>query len=109
MDPELLTSVVGALPNLGPLGGMFLMVVILLRWQGQTSTRHGEEVDRMARLHDSELAEARAERDLYRSQRDAAETRLREVYGLPESHPPLPPSSGPPPASPRPGRRRRDP
>lgn len=113
MDLEFAQGILGALPELGSLGGMTVLVLILLRWQGQTATRHGEELDRMARLHDEDVQDLREENARLREQRDAAETRVREAYGLPGSHPPLtrsPESTGPTPTgSPRSGRRRRDP
>lgn len=75
-----LTAVLGASPQLGGLVGMTVLVVLLIRREVQTSERHTTELERQGRIHDSEMAELRAENTRLREQRDQAEAQLRAQW-----------------------------
>jgi TolA-binding protein len=100
-----LTTLIGALPQLGAGGGVIVFFWLLIRWTGQDrtdyraqlaeqSTRHAEELRRINGDHDAELAELRTEiknlreridelnrlLDQERAQRRAAEDQMRHPY-----------------------------
>lgn len=53
----LLTSIIGATPQLGGAGLLLAVIVLLVRREVQTSELHGAEMERQARIHDAEIAE----------------------------------------------------
>ncbi len=56
-----LTAVAQSAPQLGISGALVLVIVLLLRREASTETRHGTELERVMRAHDAELAELRTD------------------------------------------------
>ena len=82
-----LTTLIGAAPQLGAAGGALVFFGLLLRWSMQDrtdyraqlteqATRHSEELRRINEAHDAELAELRAEIKGLRLQLDEMNTKL---------------------------------
>lgn len=74
-----LQALLGALPSLGIYGGFGWVLVLLLRREGTVSARYTEELDRINRHHDAELAERHEDLKRERAARRAAEDELREL------------------------------
>ncbi|AEA27936.1 hypothetical protein Psed_5811 [Pseudonocardia dioxanivorans CB1190] len=72
----LLTSIVGAAPQLGVTGLLLAVVVLLVRREVQTSELHGIEMERQARIHDEEIAERDEEIAALRTRCDRLQERL---------------------------------
>jgi hypothetical protein len=75
-----LTAVLGALPQVGALAGLVVLVVILIRREVQTTERHTAELDRQGKVYDAERGELLEENRRIREQRDFAELELREHW-----------------------------
>lgn len=82
-----LTTLLGALPQLGAGGGIVVFFWLLIRWTGQDrtdyraqlaeqSTRHADELRRINGDHDAELAELRTEIKRLRAEVDELNTKL---------------------------------
>lgn len=62
---QIVTTLIGAAPQLGVGGVLVILIGILIRREAQDATRHAEELKRINVSHDEELAELRQEiRDL---------------------------------------------
>lgn len=62
---QIVTTLIGAAPQLGVGGVLVVLIGILIRREAQDATRHSEELKRINVSHDEELAELRNEiRDL---------------------------------------------
>jgi hypothetical protein len=82
-----LTTLVGAAPQLGGAAGLLAFIWILIRWSGQDrtdyrtqlteqATRHADELRRINDAHDAELAELRTEIKGLRQQLDDMNRKL---------------------------------
>lgn len=74
----LLTSIIGAAPQLGGAGLLLAVIVLLVRREVQTSELHGIEMDRQERIHDEEIGERDEEIDRLRERCDRLQQRLDE-------------------------------
>ena len=84
-----LTTLIGALPQLGAGGGVIVFFWLLIRWTGQDrtdyraqlaeqATRHKDELQRINGDHDAELAQLRTEIKDLRGQLDEVNRKLDE-------------------------------
>ena len=91
----LLSALAGTGVELVGVGAFVWLVVLLLRRESSSDTRHTAELTRISELHDAEMAELRAENDRLRAQRDHAEAAARACWlthpGASSPSPPPPP------------------
>lgn len=80
MDLDLLTGVLGALPEGSPIAGLVILLVLGMRREAQAEARHRAELERQATAYDEDATQLRAENQRVREQRDRAETKLREHW-----------------------------
>ena len=71
-----LTAVLQTVPQMGLGGGAIVLIVLLLRREAGTESRHQAELDRISKAHDAELAELRADIAQLRKQVDDVNTAL---------------------------------
>lgn len=76
---DVLGAVLGAVPQLGALGGMAVLVVVLMRREVQTTERHTAEMERQAKVYDEERADLLAENRRLRDTLTYAEMELSEM------------------------------
>lgn len=82
MLDALLTSVLGAAPQLGGATLLVVVLLILIKREVQTTARHGVELERVTRLHDTEMTEKDAEIRALRERADRLQVRLDEEMDL---------------------------
>lgn len=74
-----LTAALQALPSLGIYAGFGWVLLLLLRREGTSESRHAAEIDRIRKAHDEELEERQQDIDRERTARRRAEKELDEL------------------------------
>jgi hypothetical protein len=75
------TAALNALPSLGIYAGFGYVLILLLRREATSETRHAAEIARIRQAHDDELEELRADVDRERAARRRAQQELDEARG----------------------------
>lgn len=71
-------SLLGALPSLGIYSGFAWVLILLLRREATSESRHARELDRLRKAHDEELEELHRDVERERKARRAVEDEFRE-------------------------------